>query len=192
MSMTYEDAWQEEAYDQMAREILESHREEIIDEFVAERMKSYYQDNPDLTIATETVLNEAKYLLNVSPTASLVFSRSAIDLALREVLLKPIAFGMVHDANTASLMVELAVGNQQFSKLLFRVLQDYGVDLRTVVRDTGSNTLWAEIKEIANIRNQILHRGQTASKEQAERSLKIASILLYKLYPYLKKQLMTQ
>ena len=192
MSMTYEDAWQEEAYDQMAREILESHHEEIIDEFVAERMKSYYQDNPDLTIATETVLNEAKYLLNVSPTASLVFSRSAIDLALREVLLKPIAFGMIHDANTGSLMVELAVGNQQFSKLLFRVLQDYGVDLRTVVRNTGSNTLWAEIKEIANIRNQILHRGQTASKEQAERSLEIASILLYKLYPYLRKQLMTR
>ena len=192
MSMTYEDAWQEEAYDQMAREILESHREDIIDEFVAERMKSYYQDNPDLTTATETVLNEAKLLLNVSPTASLVFSRSAIDLALRDVLLKPIAFGMVHDENAGSLMVELAVGNQQFTKLLFRVLQDYGVDLRTVVRNAGTNTLWAEIKEIANIRNQILHRGQTASKEQAERSLEIASILLYKLYPYLRKQLLTQ
>ena len=190
MSMTYEDAWQEEAYDQMVRDILESHQEDIIDEFVAERMASYYRNNPDLAEATENTFFEAKSLLNVSATASLVFSRSAIELALRDVILKPIAFGMVHDENTGSLMVELAVGNQQFTKLLFSVLQDYGVDLKNIARNNGSNNLWAEIQEIAKIRNQILHRGKTASKEQAEQSLEIASILLNKLYPFLRNQIM--
>ena len=190
MSMTYEDAWQEEAYDQMVRDILESHQEDVIDEFVAERMASYYRNNPDLAEATENILFEAKSLLNVSATASLVFSRAAIELALRDVILKPIAFGMVHDENTGSLMVELAVGNQQFTKLLFSVLQDYGVDLKNIDRNNGSNNLWAEIQEIAKIRNQILHRGKTASKEQAEQSLEIASILLNKLYPFLRNQIM--
>lgn len=190
MGMTPADAWQEEAYDHMVEEILESHRDDIIDEFVSERMASYYLNHPDLTAATESAINEARSLLEVSPTASLVFSRSAIEIALRDVLLKPVAFGMIHNENAGSLMVELALENQQFTKLLFSVLEDYGLDLKKAVRDRGSNNLWAEIREITKIRNLILHRGEKASKEQAERSLEIAYILLDKLYPYLRKRIM--
>ncbi len=87
-------------------------------------------------------------------------------------------------------MVELALENQQFTKLLFSVLEDYGLDLKKAVRNRGSNNLWAEIQEIIEIRNLILHRGEKASKEQAERSLEIAYILLDKLYPYLRKRIM--
>ena len=64
MSMTPEDAWREEAYGQMVKEILESHREEIIDEFVSERMASYYRNNPDLSAAAESALAEARSLLS--------------------------------------------------------------------------------------------------------------------------------
>ena len=70
-----EDAWREEAYDQMVREILESHREEIVDEFGSERMASYYRNNPDLAAGAESALAESRSLLSFSPTASLVFSR---------------------------------------------------------------------------------------------------------------------
>jgi len=189
MGMTPEDAWREEAYDHMVEEILASHREDIIDEFVSERMVSYYRNHPDLTTATESAINEARSLLEVSPTASLVFSRSAIEIALRDVLLKPVAFGMVHDENAGSLMVELAIGNQQFTKLLFSVLEDYGLDLKKAVRNRGSTNLWAEIREIMEIRNLILHRGEKASKEQAERSLEIADTLLQDLYPYLRRRI---
>lgn len=189
MSMTPEDAWREEAYDHMVEEILELHREDIIDEFVSERMALYYRNHPDLTTATEAAINEARSLLKFSPTASLVFSRSAIEIALGDLLLKPIAFGMVHDENAGSLMVELAIGNQQFKKLLFSVLEDYGLDLKKEVRDGGANNLSAEIQETVEIRNLILHRGEKASKEQAERSLEIAEILLNKLYPNLRKRI---
>ena len=190
MSMTPEDAWREEAYDQMVKEILESHREEIIDEFVSKRMASYYQNNLNLTAPAKSALCEARSLLKSNPTASLVFSRSATEIALRDVLLKPIAYGMVHDENAGSLMVELAIRNQQFTKLLFSVLEDYGVDLKYLSRKGVPNKLWAEIQEISNTRNQILHHGRKASKEQAERSLEIAAILLDRLYPYLRKQIM--
>lgn len=189
MSMTAEEAWQEEAYDQMVREILASHREDIIDEFVSERMASYYRNHPDLTSATEAALDEARSLLTINPTASLVFSRSATEIVLRDVLLKPIASGMVHDEHAGSLLVELALRNNQFIQLLLTVLEDYGINLRKVVRDGSTNNLWAEIQEIAGIRNRILHRGEKASKEQAERSLAIAVILFERLYPYLRRQI---
>ncbi len=119
MSITPEEAWQEEAHDRMVEEILESHREDIIDEFVSERMASYYRNHPDLTAPAEAAIDEARDLLEVSPTASLVFSRSAIEITLRDVLLKPVAFGMVHDENAGSLMADLAIGNRHFTRLLF-------------------------------------------------------------------------
>lgn len=191
MSMTPADAWHEEAYEEMVKEILETHRDEIIDEFVSERMASYYRNNPDLAAGAEAALAEARSLLSSSPTASLVFSRSATEIALRDVLLKPIAHGMVHDEHGGAFMVELAIRHQQFTKLLFGVLEEYGIDLKNLSRRGSSDNLWSEIQEVAKTRNQILHRGATkASNEQAERSLEIAVILLDKLYPYLRNKVL--
>ncbi len=192
MSMTPDEAWHEEAYDRMVDEILESHRDEIIDEFVFGRMVSYYQNNPNLTAAAESALVEACSLLKSSPTASLVFSRSATEIALRDVLLKPVAYGMVHDEIAGSLLVDLAIRNQQFTKLLFSVLEYYGVDLKSFTREGASNNIWAEIEEVAKTRNRILHRGEKASDEQANRSIDVATILLEKIYPDLRRQILQQ
>ncbi len=189
MSITPEEAWQEEAYDRMVEEILESHREDIIDEFVSERMASYYRNHPDLTAPVEAAIDEAGDLLEVSPTASLVFSRSAIEITLRDVLLKPVAFGMVHDENAGSLMAELVIGNHHFTRLLFSILEDYGLDLKRITRQDVSKSLWEEMEDIKEIRNRVLHRGDKASKEQAKLSLEIAEILLRGLYPHLRKQI---
>ena len=189
MSITPEEAWREEAYDQMVNEFLESNREFIIDEYVSERIASYYQKNIDIAAAAESARGEARSLLESNPTASLVFSRSAIEIVLRDVLLKPIAYGMVHNENIGKLMAELAVKDQQFTRLLFSALTNYGVDLKEMRRNGASNNLWAEIQEIATTRNKILHLGRKASKEQAERSLEIATILLDELFPDLRRQI---
>lgn len=103
MGMTLEEAWREEAYEPMIEEVLETHRDEIVDEFLSNRIAEYYQNHPDLAQATTSTISEARSLLNVSPSASLVFSRSAIEIVLRDVLLKPLAFGMVHDEKAGSL-----------------------------------------------------------------------------------------
>ena len=104
-------------------------------------MASYYRNNPDLSAAAESALAEARFLLSSNPTASLVFSRSATEIALRDVLLKPIAHGMVRDEHGGALMVELAIRNQPFTKLLFGVLEEYGIDLKSLSRKGASNNL---------------------------------------------------
>src|SRR5271157_5038433 len=80
--MTPEDAWQEEAYDRMVAEVLNAHKDDIVNESVSERMGSYYRDHPDLTAPAEAATEEARNLVNVSPAASLVFSRSAAEITL--------------------------------------------------------------------------------------------------------------
>jgi hypothetical protein len=186
VSMTPEDAWQEEAYDHMVAEILESHKDDIISEFVSERMASYYRSHPDVTAQAQSAIEEAHGLIDVSPTASLVFSRSAVEITLRDVLLKPVAYGMVHDETAGLLIAELVIGNRHFTKLLFSVLENYGLDLKRAVRGGSSKSLWAEMEEIKETRNRIVHYGEKASHDIAKLSLEIATILLHKLYPHLR------
>ena len=180
MSMTWEEAQEEEAYAHMVEKILsshkgeiiddflESHKEDIIDEFISERMAAYYRHHPNLTVPADTAIGEAQKLIEISPAAPLLFSRSAVEITLRDVLLKPVAFGMVHDENNGPLIAELVIGSHNFTRLLFNVLEDYGLDLKQVRRPGSHKKLWEEMEEIKQIRNRILHSGGTASRDAAE------------------------
>ena len=42
MSTTLEDALEEEAYARMVDDVISAHKDDIISDFVSERMKSYY------------------------------------------------------------------------------------------------------------------------------------------------------
>lgn len=189
MSMTPDEAWQEEAYGHMVQEILHDHRDEIIDEFVSERMASYYKVHPDLHAAAVATLEEARRLKNVSHSACLVFARAATEIALRDAILKPVVFGMVHEENTGSLIAELVVGNQQFTKLLFAVLEDYGLDIKNKKRRGSSKTLWDEMEGIQKLRNRVLHRGETVSEQDALLALKISEIVVEGLITYLRDRI---
>jgi hypothetical protein len=210
MSITWEEAQQEEAYAHMVEEILSSHKEEIIDqylashkediideddiidEFISRRMTAYYRDHSNLTVPADTAIREAQKLIEISPAASIAFSRSAVEITLRDVLLKPVAFGMVHDENNAQLIAELVLGSHNFTKLLFNVLEHYGLDLKQVRRPGSQKQLWKEMEEIKQIRNEILHRGGTASRNAAELSLEIAIMLLRNVYPELRKCMVSE
>ncbi len=187
MSITPDEARQEEFYGEMVQQILEDHRDEIIDEFVSERMASYYKQHPDLLEPAVAVLDEARKLKGASDAACLVFAQAAIEIALRDVVLKPVVFGMVHEENTGSLIAELVVGNRQFKKLLFSVLEDYGLDLKTAKRKDSSKSVWEEIEDIQKLRNRILHRGELVSERDALLALKISEFIIEKLFPNLRK-----
>lgn len=204
MSMTWEEAQEEEAYSRMVDEIIASHKDDIIDDFLAEnkddivneflgeRMNSYYKDNPNLTVAADTAIAEAQKLIDISPRASLVFSISAIEITLKDILLKPVAVGMVHDDNTAPIIAEFVIRSNSFTKLLLQILENYGLDLKQVIRPGSDKKLWVEIQEMKEVRNVILHNGGTVSKDVAESSLDIAMLLLNKLYPALRRCVLGQ
>ena len=204
MSMTWEEAQEEEAYSRMVDEILASHKDDIIDEFltkhkddiiedfISERMNSYYLNTPNITAAADIAIQEAQKLIDISPRASLVFSVSAIEITLRDILLKPVAVGMVHDDNTGPIMAEFVIRSNSFTKLLLQILEHYGLDLKQVTRRGSDKKLWVEIEEVKQYRNNILHRGDSASQELAKLSLEIAIMLLRKLYPALRQRVVSQ
>jgi hypothetical protein len=168
VSMTWEEAQEEEAYSRMVDEIIASHKDDIIDEwlaehkehiiedFISERMNAYYLNTPHLTSSADIAIEEAQKLIDISARASLVFSVSAIEITLRDILLKPVAVGMMHDDNTGPIMAEFVIRSNSFTKLLLQILEHCGLDLKQVTRHGSYKKLWVEIEDVKKYRNKIL------------------------------------
>jgi len=102
MSMTLQEAEYEEFMDRL----YEEHREQAIEEFTAELLQSYYRSNGLLAKPAFDALVEARNLIKTSITAAFVFSAIAMEVALKETLLKPIVHGLVHAGSVASLVTD--------------------------------------------------------------------------------------
>ena len=189
MSMTED----EYAYDEYMAKLYEEHKVEAIEEFTFERLKSYYYDNRFLAEPAFYMLSEAQNLIKVNTTAGFVFAAIAMEVGLKETLLKPVVFGLVHVASSASLVTDLVMSHQsmdRYKKLLLQILRDHGsVDLLSYKRPSSSKVLWEEIQNIQAKRNKILHEAQTASHEEAAFSLGVASTIIGELFPAVVTQM---
>jgi hypothetical protein len=102
------------------------------------------------------------------------------------VLLKPIVYGLVHDASAAGLITELAVGHggERYRDLLFLVLSEFGgVDLQSFARAGCKTLLPQEIRDVQDRRNAVVHRAECVSLEEAEHSVAVASVILEEIFP---------
>lgn len=183
MSMTED----EYAYDQYMSELYEEHKKEAIEEFTSERLRSYYSDNRLLAKPAFEALAEAKTLVEVNTSAGLVFAAISTEVGLKEALLKPIVSGMVHTASAASLITNLVVSHQgmdRYRELLLQTLREHGgVDLDTYKRPKSTKPIWEEIREVQKRRNLIIHKAESASREQAALALGVAVTIIEELFP---------
>ncbi len=184
MTTTPEDV----AYDEWIDQILEENKDDIISEYVYERLGSYYQSHPDVDERAKALLHEAEHCLETSPTASLVISWTAIEIALKQLLLRPVVFGMVHDENTATVIAELLLRNRSFERLLIHILEDRGLDIRARKRDGANVSLWDELQQIKQLRNNVIHEGSLVGLKEAQWAIKLAGVLVKRVYPWLRSQ----
>jgi hypothetical protein len=182
MSMTEDDY----TYDEYMSQFYEEHKADAIEEFTYERLQSYYNGNRLLAKPAFYMLSEAQNLIEANATAGFVFGAIAMEVGLKETLLKPIVFGLVHVASSASLVTNLVMSHQsmdRYKELLLQILNDHGgVDLQSYKRPGSSKTIWEEIKNVQTKRNLILHTAQTASHEEATLALGVASTIIGELF----------
>lgn len=183
MSMTPQEAEYEEFMDRLYKE----NKEQAIEEFTGELLQSYYRNNGLLAKPAFDALIDARNLMNTSITAAFVFSAIAMEVALKESLLKPIVHGLVHAESVASLVTDLVMGHQsmdRYKDLLLQILLEHGgVDLLSYKRSDSARNIWEEIKTIQKKRNLIVHAAQMASGEEASLALSVASTILETLFP---------
>ena len=188
MDMTIEDdAWEKYAADAAYGEkdydydeAMDALREEAIADFQKERLRSYYEEHPEVAQPAIDRLEEAQALFDAGfISASLVFAISATEHMLKYTLFRPIIYGLVHDEFAAELVARVEVRLDNLPKLLFPIIAKIAkVDLSTYRRHDQPITLWDEFKRLQVIRNGVLHHGKSVEQGDASTALAVGDAML--------------
>jgi hypothetical protein len=180
MSYDENDAARDEFYEQISRELYPDHKQQAIEEFTADRLRSFYVKNPDVMRPAVDAVQEAKALLEVGRfSPAVVFSASAIELLLKATLLRPVVYGLVHNDALAEIIVQKVVGRQtdieRYEGLLAGLFQTIAtIDLRVIRRAGETLSLLQEAKQFQSLRNKILHQGTQCLPQEAETAFSVA------------------
>jgi hypothetical protein len=181
------------AYDQYISELYEEHKKEAIEEFTGERLSTYFLNNKHLAMPAIQALSNARNLIAINSTAGFIFAAIAMEVGLKSILLKPIVYGLIHAESVAAIITDLAVSQanmDSYRKLLLQLLQEHGgINLDTYKRQGSNCSLWEEIKNVQKRRNEIMHRADLASKDNAELALNIATEILENIFPSIVKNM---
>lgn len=192
MSYDWNDAAYDAAMDSLYENFVKTAHEDdriydrIVEQFKDERLCAYYVEHPDINKAAKNMLTEARSLLKESPPCSLVLAAAASEICLRDTLLTPIIYGSFHSDSSGDLIATLIVDtkNNRVIKALLEIFTRHtGIDLREYKRSCFGKTLWEELKEVRRLRNEI-HRGSTASYEEAVLARDVADCLLNLIFPH--------
>jgi hypothetical protein len=184
MSYDESDAMADAFYDRIYEEFYPEHKEQAIDEFIEERMQSFFLKNPHIIEAPMVSYRHANNLVQVSPRSALVMYTTAIELFLKVVLLKPVLYGMVHNENVAELIISSTIGQTGFSrynKLLSGLcLHAANIELSNI-RGINGKSILSEAEEVQRIRNKVVHQGYVCTVNEMGLAKNIASLILTKV-----------
>ena len=180
MSYTEADAAMDAFYEQISQELYPEHKEQAIDEFIEERMHSYYLKYPNIIQAPIDSYLHANELLDISPRGALVMYTTAVELFLKSVLLKPVLFGMINNENVAELIVYYSVGQTGFNRYK-KLLNSLCLCVANIelsdIQGTSGKPILDEAAEIQEVRNRVLHQGYKASVDDMKKAKNIASLI---------------
>jgi hypothetical protein len=159
---------------------------QAIEDFVAERMTSYYDAHRDIAVPAAGLLEEAIALCGHHPRAAVVFAVAAAETCLKNAILKPAFHGLVHDPALADAVADLAVsqsGLDRFTEFLNQYVRTAaGIDLEAYARAGSTATLLSELRAVQRMRNGVLHRGETAERLHAMHAIAVASGVLEDIF----------
>jgi hypothetical protein len=175
MSYDLHDEARDAMYDEISRELYPDHKAQAITEFTTSRLQSYYTSHPwVMRPAVDAIQEGQKLQANGHSGAAVVFFVTAIELLLKATLLRPVVHGLIHSEGLAEIIVQQALsqpGFDRYTKLLAKLFDELvGLDIRTVARDGVADPLLSECTVQQMLRNKIIHQGETATPEQAERA----------------------
>lgn len=180
------DIAREEMYARLSDELYPEHKEQAVQEFVADRLRSYYLANPGLAKPAVFMLQNAEQLFQLQQySAALVFAVSSVELFLKATLLRPVIHGLVHSEAVAEVIVNQTLcqpGLTRYHKLLgnlFNHLTD--TKLEEIRREGAPSTLLKEIEAIQAQRNKVIHQGFQADRAQANLALNVTHAVISKI-----------
>lgn len=174
----------EEHFAQLAEDqAYEVHRERIVEEFKAELLNEYYRSHHDLPLRSLGLLFEAKTLVSISPRAALGLACASLELTVKNLILRPLLHGVVHQGSVADLLADLTIARSAIDRLrglLADVLSAFAnIDLAKYARTGSARPLWEEMRIIQDRRNAALHRGDPIAQADADHAIAVAEHLIH-------------
>lgn len=186
----YDEHYHEYLQEQMHADLYEEFKDQAVEEFTIECLRSYYLANRCLAKPAVESLAAARDLIAKNVTAGFIFSTIAIEVGLKSTLLKPIVNGLVQTSSIAEPIAELLFRNapDRLQDLTFGILKEHGeVDLREYKRPKSDKTVWREITDLQKLRNGVMHRAEMVPRAQAESSVCVGSVILETFFPQISK-----
>ena len=185
MSEPQDYAW-EEFYDQIRKDMYPEHKEQAIEEFTEDRLKSYYQQNPDvMRPAVEAILEGKWQLEHKRYPPALVFHVTAIELLLKATLLRPVLYGLIHNEGLAEIMTNNILGQtsvERYEDLLAQLFDNLAnINVKQITREGAKDTIFVECRELQRIRNFIIHRGDFCTETEAEKGKLVSTAVFDKI-----------
>lgn len=154
---------------------------DIIEDFKDETLSSFFEANQNILTISYTAQTEAEKLIDISPSATILFAFTAIETAIKHILLKPMIYGMTHNENVAELIVEKCLKQpnvKNYIGLAFTLVKKATKLELKDAKTTDEKLITEEIEALAKKRNKIIHAGILYNKSDAEDAL----IILDELY----------
>lgn len=132
----------------------------------------------------DTCIREARQLDDEKHYGSaMVLASTAIELIVRFLIVRPLVQGAFLSDEWAGILAErIASGRTtEDRELLPAILQQWGIDIRTIHLSDGSN-LWDTVTgQVLPKRNVIVHQGATATDKESRKSIECSETLLVKV-----------
>lgn len=184
---TYGERYQDAIEDEWLSRLYEEHAEQARTEFRQDRLKSYYATHLGIAETAYSVVSDARVLKSVSVSAALIRATTASELGIKDLLLKPIVYGLVHSESLAGAISDLVIGHSavdRYRDLLVGILKEYGgFDLNTYQRTGSSGFLWGELRQNQVTRNRVVHRGEVPTDTDVSVAIGVAQTILETLFP---------
>ena len=148
----------------------------IVEDFKTEVSLSFFEDNKNILEISYNAQDEAKKLIDISPSGTILFTFTAIETAIKNIILQPIIYGMTHNKNVADLIVKKFLKQSNvdaYTNLAFDLLEQV-IDLKlSDVKTSYGKLITSEIKTLAGKRNNIIHSGVLYNRSDAEHALNL-------------------
>lgn len=179
MSYDYHDAAMDDMYDRLSDELYPAHKQQAIAEFTRARLRSYYLTHMDVLLPAGKTYKRAQILLDGGHAeASLVFSIVAVELFLKECLLRPVISGLIHSDAIADLVVDAALaqtGSKRYEQLLSGLFRELtGQELTAIQRAGAQHPVLKECSTRQVRRNVVVHRGESIEMKEAAHAHDVA------------------
>jgi hypothetical protein len=195
MSITPEEAAYEEYMDDLHREweqeYADEYRKEGAQNFINQRLASYFVKHPGIEALAEKRCSDARALLDINYDACTVLAYSATEVGFKNLLLKPIIYGFVNSDHLADLVSTAAIstnreqkGLHAFVNVLFTNM--IMVDIESVSLTGQRTSLWKHIEACRVKRNSVMHRVESVQRADGEHAVDLASFIVENLFPLLR------